>query len=245
MTDPTHHGRWAATANMSLALNTLHEAMEAGPGLPRIALFFGPSGYGKTVASAHAAAVTDAAYVQAREVWTAKSLLMAIAHELGIKHVRKTSYEIVDQIIEQLDRTQQPLILDESDYLVKKQFVDIIRDIHDATNVPIMMIGEEALPGRLKEWERFDNRILVATMAQPSTLADGRLLRNIYCQRVRIEDDLVDHFTTRCKGITRRIVANLNMAQRIAVDELSMMSIDRAAWADRPVMTGDVPVRRV
>lgn len=237
-------GQWAATRNMALALDTLNEVNDAGPGLPRICLFFGPSGYGKTVACAHAASLTDACYIQAREVWTSKSLLIAIANELGIKHIRKTSYEIVDQIIDRLDLSQQPLILDEADYLVKKQFVDIIRDIHDATHVPIMMVGEEALPARLKEWERFDNRILVATMAQPSTIEDGRLLRDIYCQKVRVEDDLADYFTQRCKGITRRIVANLNKAQRVAVDELSMMSLDRAAWGDRPVLTGDVPVRR-
>jgi SpoVK/Ycf46/Vps4 family AAA+-type ATPase len=204
-------------------------------------LFYGPSGFGKTVACSHVAAVTDAAYVEAKSVWTGKTFLEKLAIELGVIHLKKTASGIMDQIVEAVAQRPCPIIIDEMDHLVKKQSVELIRDIYEGTGVPIMMVGEEALPAKLKEWERFDNRILRAEAAMPSTLEDGRLLRDLYVRKVAMADDLVDMFTEQCGGVTRRIVANLQEAQRVAIDELGRMEIDRKSWANRPVLTGSLP----
>ena len=137
-----------------------------------------------------------------------------------------------------------PLIIDEMDYLVeKKKPVNIIRDLHDAASVPIVMIGEEALPAKLKEWERFDNRILVSTPAQPSTLEDAMLLRDHYCIRAHVADDLVEAITVATRGITRRIVVNLQGAQKAAIAQ-GANRIDLAGWGERRFATGALTVRR-
>ena len=237
-------GTRAATQNMSLALNTLYDAMDAGARAPRLALFYGPSGYGKTEGSCHAASITNAAYVTAREVWSGKNFLEALCFELGILRTPPTASKMVDAIVQQLTTSPQPIIIDEMDYLVKKATVDIIRDIHDAVDVAIMMIGMEQLPARLKEWEQFDNRIISVTAAQPTSIDDGRLLRDVYVQKITLEDDLVDYFTKATNGCARRIVNNLYKAQRVAVDELGTLHIDRKAWGNRTVLNGDVPIRR-
>ncbi len=238
------YGKWAATANMSLALNTLYQALNAGPGAPRIAVFEGPSGYGKTVAAAHAASTLDAVYILARSVWNPKSFLEALARELGIVKIGKTAAALVDQIIAELNRDLRPIIIDETDHIVTKKYVEIIRDIYESTHVPILLVGEETLSARLKEWERFDNRLIAIRRAEKATIGDGRLLRNLYARHAYIADDLVDHFTEKCRGITRRIVVNLHNAQFVAIDELDVTSINLKQWGQRPVMTGDVPIRR-
>lgn len=237
-------GASAKTHNMALAFDTMAAAIRADAGVPRMCLFYGPSGYGKSTVCSHVAAMYDAAYVEARSVWTGKTFLEKLAGDLGISHIRRTASTIMDQIIEALAHQPRPIVIDEMDHLVKKQSVDMIRDIYDATGVPIMMVGEEALPAKLKEWERFDNRILKATAAQPASIDDGRLLRDLYVQRVRLEDDLVDHFTKECRGIARRIVVNLQEAQRVAIDEIGAMQISLASWGNRPVVNGDLPLRR-
>jgi Cdc6-like AAA superfamily ATPase len=104
-------------------------------------LFYGFSGYGKSVASAFAAARTDAAYVEAKSIWTQRTLLEEIAGSLGLPPVNRSGPRILGQIIEHLGREPRPLVIDEMDYLVKRQSVEIIRDIHDATSIPILMIG--------------------------------------------------------------------------------------------------------
>lgn len=236
-------GRWAATSNMSLALATLQAAIDAPQPLPRLSTFTGPSGFGKTVAAAAAAARTNAAYLRCESIWTQKTILEKLAIELGIVHVEKTATRIMDQIKNRLDDDPVPLVLDETDNIVAKKSVEIIRDIADATDIAILMIGEEAMPARLKEWERFDNRIISAGLAQPCSLEDGLLLRDVYRGRVDIADDLVEHFVRECRGVTRRVCVNLHDAQRVAVEELETLRIDRVGWGARPVRNGEVPRR--
>jgi len=233
----------AQLTNMSLALRTLLDCQEAPEGSPRLGLFYGPSGYGKSVAAAFCAGRFEAAFIEAKSVWAQRSILEAIARELGVSRLERTNPKILQQIIDALRHEPRALIIDEMDHLVKKQSVEVIRDIHDGAGVPIMMIGEEALPAKLKEWERFDNRILVATAAQPASFDDGRKLRDHYCNRVSIADDLVALFVERTKGVTRRVVTNLQQAQRLALEE-GADAIDRDWWGRRPVLTGEVALRR-
>lgn len=234
---------YAPLTNMALTMRTLVDCMEAGDQLPRLGLVYGNSGFGKTVAAAFAAARTGASYICAQSIWTQRTLLEAIAEELGIVKAERTAPRLLRQIVDELNRAPRPLIVDEMDYLVKKQSVEIIRDIHDATSIAILMIGEEALPAKLKEWERFDNRILVATAAQPASDDDALLLRDHYGFRGVIADDLAVYIAARCKGVTRRIVNNLKHAHRIAATE-GADAIDRAWWGNRALSAGDLPTRR-
>lgn len=234
---------YAPLANMALTLQTIVECTEAEEDQPRMGVVYGNSGYGKTVAAAFAAAQTGATYIEAKSLWTVRALLEAIAEELGISKPERTAPRLLRQIIDELNRAPRPLIIDEMDHLVKKQMVEIIRDIHDATSIAILMIGEEALPTKLKEWERFDNRILVATPAQPASADDALLLRDHYGLRNVIADDLTIHFAQRCRGVTRRIVNNLRAAARTAATE-GVDHIDLAWWGPRPVSNGDIQTRR-
>lgn len=234
---------YAPLTNMSLAVQTIVDCAEAGEHSPRLGLFYGFSGYGKTVAAAFAAARTGAAYILAKSLWNQRPLLEALAEELGITRPERTAARVLQQIIDELNRAPRPLIIDEMDHLVKKQMVEIIRDIHDATNIAIMMIGEEGLPAKLKEWERFDNRILVATPAQPASIDDTLLLRDHYGLGGVVADDLALYFAERCRGVTRRIVNNLKKAGRVAATE-GADQIDRAWWGNRPIMNGEIPTRR-
>lgn len=237
---------FAQLTNMGLGLRTYLDCEEAcaKPGHPRFGILYGPSGYGKSVAMAFTAQRTEAIYIEAKSIWTVRSLLEAISLELGLSVLARSAPRLLQQIIDELNREPRGLIVDETDYLVKKAMVDVLRDIHDATQIPILLVGEESLPAKLKAWDRFDNRILVATPAQPATLADALKLRDHYCPRVAIADDLVAAVVKACGGVTRRIVTNLTRVERTAVDEVAS-SVDLAWWGDRRFSTGDVTVRRL
>ncbi len=232
----------AQLTNMALAYQAMAECDAASENMPRLGVFYGPSGYGKSVGAAFTAARFDAGYVEAKSIWTQRSLLTALAEALGIVKVEKSGPRILEQLIDHLNAHPRPIIIDEMDYLVKKQMVDIIRDIHDATAIAILMIGEEALPAKLKEWERFDNRILVYTPAQAASDQDALKLRDHYCRKAKVADDLVLEFRRSCAGVTRRIVTNLERAQNLAVDE-GKLEIDRDWWGDRRIENGSLPTR--
>lgn len=235
----------ARLTNMRLGLATMLDCQDAEEGSPRFGLFYGPSGYGKSFAAAAIAANLGAAYVVAQSIWSQRTLLETIGRELGIIKLERTGPRLLGQIVDHLQADPVPLIIDEMDHLVKKQSVEIIRDIHDGARVPILMIGEESLPAKLKEWERFDNRILVATAAQPSTMDDALLLRDYYCSRVDVADDLVAAIVEATKGVTRRIVVNLQNAQKAAFDS-GAERINLAGWRDsgRRFATGQIALRK-
>lgn len=235
---------FAKLTNMTLAVETLMTCHEADEGLPRIGLLHGFSGYGKTYAATYAAVQTTAIIVEAKSVWTRpRPVLEAIARELGIYRYMPSVAALLQQVVDALDRDPRPLIIDEMDHLVKSNIVEIIRDIHDATRVGILLIGEEDLPRKLKRWERFDNRILAITPAAPASIRDAMLLRDHYCRAVEISDDLVELVAERCGGVTRRISVNLAEIQTAALGE-GRVSVDRAWWGSRPLKTGDAPLRR-
>lgn len=233
----------AQLTNMALCLQTLMDCRESDNPSARMGIFHGFSGYGKTVAAAFSAVRTGAAYIQAQELWTRKTLLEVLAEELGITRPSRTSANLLRQIIAQLRVRPVDLIIDEMDYLANKGFVNTLRDIHDGTHIAILMIGEEALPSKLKAWERFDNRIVSTTAAQPASYDDAIKLRDHYCHRIGIADDLVELFRVRCKSVTRRIVNNLQLAQKIAAEE-GVANINAEWWGNRPIRTGDVITRK-
>lgn len=233
----------AQLTNMAIAVKAALDVQAAAHLSSRIALFYGPSGYGKTVASAYVAAQLGGVYIRPHSVWTSLTLVRNLAAEVGIAKTARTVPDILGQIIDELRANPRLLIFDEMEFLVKRQLVEIIRDVLDETAVPVMMIGEETLPGKLKEWERVDNRILVRAPAQPASEADALKLRDHYCPRLTVGDDLALHFRDACKGITRRIVVNLMEAQRVAIDE-GADTMTLAAWGNRHIENGHVPARR-
>jgi DNA transposition AAA+ family ATPase len=236
-------GRTAQLSNMALALKTALDLEEARSLSSRIGLLYGPSGYGKTYAAVAVAAELNAVYIRAGSTWTSLTLLKHLAAEVGILKPARTAPDILQQVVDELRVRERLVVIDEMDFLVKAQRVEIIRDILDETRIGVLMIGEESLPAKLKEWERVDNRVLVATAAQPASEADALMLRDHYVTRVVIADDLVLYFREACHGVTRRIVGNLMAAQRFAIDNGHAV-LDRKLWGSRPVETGAVPIRR-
>lgn len=233
----------AQLTNMRIGMTAMLKIVEAPAGVPRIGLFTGRSGLGKTVAAAHVAAHFDGAYVTADPIWTQRSMLEAIATEIGIVKLEKSGPRLFTQIRNHLVAYPQPLIIDEVDYIAERDWIEIIRAIHDQARIPVLLIGEESLPTNLKKRERFDNRILVSEEAQPSTLDDALLLRDYYCTTARVDDDLVADIHRACAGVTRRIVVNLQDAQEGAI-AAGRRAIDRKLWGNRPFKTGQLPRRR-
>ncbi len=113
-----------------------------------------------------------------------------------------------------------------------------------SSGAPILLIGEEALPSKIRRNERIHNRVLTWVPAQPATLADARELAAIYCSKVGFADDLLDYITQRSQGRVRRIVGQPRYDRARGVAR--PVEIADAAWWDRrEIYTGEAPTRRV
>lgn len=238
---PVNMGGKAPLANVGLTVSALQGAMTRPAHLPGIVVLYGPSGLGKSTAAAVAAMQLQAYYVQAKSSWTRKAVYQSILKVMGIVPA-KTIYEMEDQVAAQLAASGRPLIVDECDHLVAKSSIEIVRDIYEASGAAILLIGEEHLPAGLARWERIHNRVLEWVPAQYATMTDARALRNLYCDRVAVEDDLLAKIHEVSKGVARRICVNLERAQQAALG-LGKKSMSLAEWGKRSFYTGEAPVR--
>lgn len=233
----------AHLANVAVCLEALGEAMRRPHHLPGLVVLYGPSGWGKSSAATIASLECDAYYVACQSSWNKGALVKAIAKEMGIMPAKNVA-DITAQVSEQLALSGRPLIIDEMDYLVNKQAVEIVKDIYESSMAAIMLIGEEGLPHKLTRWEHFHNRILKWAPAQPADEVDTRALTELYCRDVEVADDLLNAITASAKGSIRRIVVNLERARTKAL-RLGTESIDLATWGDEPFYTSQPPARRV
>lgn len=229
--------------NVALCNRALERAMNRPAHLPGLVAFYGPSGWGKSTAAAYTANRHRAYYVEAKSSWTKKALLLAVLTEMGVAPA-KTIYEMVDQVSEQLVLSGRPLILDEMDHIVAKKSVEVVRDIYESSNAPILLIGEEMMPAKLRAWERFHNRMLAWVPAQPCDLDDAGALAQLYCREVAIEEDLLHRIVEISRGAARRICVNIESVRQEAMAD-GLDSMDLAAWGDRPLYSGEAPKRRV
>ena len=240
-TEPVNSGNVAPISNVALCLGSLRRIMERPQYLPGISVFYGPSGYGKSTAASVAVIRNNACCVQVRSLWTKKNLFEAICKGLGLRP-GKTLGEMLDQIAEELALSGRPLIIDEADYLVTKGNVELIRDIFEASQAPIMLIGEENLPSNLRRWERFHGRVLDWCPAQPMSMADVKELYKLHSKNVEITEDLLHRIYEIANGSARRVDSNLALVEEVAKTEgRKVMTL--ADWGGRAFYTGEAPRR--
>lgn len=211
-------------------------------GLPGMACFYGWSGFGKSTAAIYAANKFQAVLVQCKSAWTKKSVCSAILAELGLPAKGNTA-DMVDRIAAQLAVQGVPLIIDEADHVVARKMVEIVRDIYEGSQAPVILIGEELLPQKLKEWERVHGRMLDWVAAQPADMSDLNHLASIYAPGLAIDDALKSDLLRMSHGSTRRVCVNLaqlfERAQVLGVEQIGKSDFDQRAF-----FTGTAPVPR-
>lgn len=228
--------------NVGLLANAIDRAMRRPVGLPGLVVAYGKTGYGKSFAAAFAATKHRAYYVECRETWTRKAFLQAVLRDMGITPASTLS-EMVDQIAEQLSRSNRPLLIDDAQYLLDKAAANVITDIFNASQGTIVLIGEERVPTSLAKLERLHNRVLEWVPVQPATADDLRDLVDATYPHLTIADELLEDLRSKTKGCLRRVAVNLyrvhTEAQAIGTDK-----IDLATWGNREWFTGEAPARR-
>lgn len=186
-------------------------------GLPGMATFSGFSGFGKTTAALYACNKFGAHAVQVKSQWTKRYFCESLAAELSIDIRRSwTVPRLIDAVSESLARSGNPLIIDEADILVDRGMIEITRDIYEGSGVPVILIGEEKLPKKLEQFERIHGRMLDWVAAQPGTVDDVQLLAPLYCPKVTLSADAVDHVLREARNSIRRICNNLDRVREYA-----------------------------
>ncbi len=234
--------RTAPLKNVSACFALVQTLINRAPGLPGIGVFCSPSGYGKTWASIYVQNKTGGIRVEAGESWNRKTLLRGILLECGDNNPRGTAADLMHEVISRMgDDPDRPLLIDEADKLVDKGMIELVREIHEHAQIPVLLIGEEMLPKKLQTVERVHNRVLKWELAQPCDAQDARLLAGVYLPKVAIGDVLLERVRAAADGRARRIATSLhNMAQWAQNEGAKTIPDD---W-NGEIVTGMAPQRR-
>lgn len=205
-----------------------------------IGVLHGPPGRGKSMAAGAMVVTYRAYYVQVRRVWSVKTVLAKIAHEMGIKHKDSaTTALLLDLITDELARSGRPLILDEADYLIRTDtLIETVRDIFEGSKRPVLLVGTDELCVGLRNWRQMHSRVYQWVEAPPVSLADARRLAAVYAAGVEIGDDLLAELVERVDGSVRYACVNLARIR----DESLVIGEERmtlGGWGARGFYTDD------
>ena len=235
-----------AIKNVAAFMAMTMRLVDRDPHLPGIGVCSGYSGLGKTYASIFAQNKTRAIRVEVGDSWTRKTLLAAILRECERRVIgRSTVADLSAAAIAALgEDPARPLIIDEADKLIDKGIVEIVRELHEHSGAPVILIGEEALPTKLLRIERLHNRVLDWVQAQPCDLDDARQLARAFCPGLTLADDLLEHIRKQSGGRARRIVVNLAHAKEALRNRSGGKQLTLEQWGNAPLFTGKPPTER-
>lgn len=232
----------APLRNVTLMSALLDRVMNRTSNLPGIGVFYGYSGLGKTTAGAFAANKHRAYVIEVRSAFTGKYFCQQLAIEMGVEPTGMTA-AVAQRIAEQLALSGRPLIIDEADYLIQKNMIEIVRDIYEMSQGAVVLIGEERLPAKLQKWERFAGRVQSYVAAEPMSEDDARHLARLYCPAAEIEGALFAKALKASSASARRMAVNLDRIRELA-DLHNLTRVTAADWGSEAFYTGKVPVAR-
>ena len=177
-------------------------------------LAFGPPGTGKTETGMWYAAQNEVPYIRAKDITSRRSLLSNIVAELGEAPAFRSD-ALFDQAVEQLFDRPRPLLVDEVDYLMRGGMVEILRDLNDITNIPIVLMGMEHADKKLKRFRHLYDRISAVVKF---TLFDEQEIANLADQicETALTKDAVAFIHGQSKGKLRLITTWMSRAEQIA-----------------------------
>jgi len=161
------------------------------PGMPGLGMIWGATGYGKSTAAAWHVNQVHGVYVRALAQWSPRVMLTAIARELDCDARGMNNGELVELVVRRLAETGRPLYVDEADYVIERRMLtDTLRDIHDLSSTPIILIGMHGIERRIRANPQYTGRIAQWVAFEGLDLEDARLLADGLCE-VGVDDDLL------------------------------------------------------
>lgn len=211
-------------------------------GMPGLGVFYGYPGYGKTFGAIYCATTFDVIHISMQGDWTKKTFLERLLMELGVPP-KRTIPDMVSQACEELAIDGRTLIVDESDYAFRRGIIELIRDLHDGSDTPIVMIGMEEFPQKLQKYELIHSRVMSWAAAEPAILRDAKLLASVYAEGVEISEDLLDAIMVRNTGNVRRMVVDIAQVKSEALAQgVDTMSLED--WGGLQFRRKDAPSPR-
>lgn len=151
--------KFVKTKNVNGFIDLILKLQNKPENISKIGLIYGNAGLGKTKTALYLSFKYNAVYVRAVNSMTPKWLLTELAKELE-EIPRSYTSDIFTQCVNALKTKPQMIIVDEIDYLLKDfRTIETLRDLHDETGVPVILVGMQLSKHKLKKHTHLFDRI--------------------------------------------------------------------------------------
>ena len=203
------------THNVKRFITMMNNLQNRAEGVPGMGLVYGEPGLGKTQAIKWWAFKNDAILIRCNQMMSARWLLKEILDYMSEIKPYSIS-DSFDEVIRNLILTPRILIVDEVDYLTmdKNKSIEILRDIHDKANIPVVLVGMTNAHSRLKKFSHLYDRLSEIVKFERFSKAD---IKTIVKELSEIEftDCAIKYIYSNLNRF-RQIVKVINKAETIA-----------------------------
>ena len=175
----------------------------------------GTPGLGKTATLVWWSTQKDSILIRAKKGWTVNWALRDLMTHLGEAHARSTEV-MFNGAVRAISQSEQPIMVDEIQHAMHGGIIEVLRDISDYTETPIIIGGHNGVGATLKRFEQISSRIAYTAQFNASTVADVRLICDELAE-VKVSNEQVEQLHRETGGSMRRLlngIARLEQAER-------------------------------
>ena len=223
------------TKNVKQFVSLMDELQKVPPNIPKMALVYGEHGLGKSQTIQWWADKNDSVYVRATQGMTSTWLLSEIVEELGEEaywHLHD-NFEIIENILREHSKV---IIVDEIDYLIDKNIIETLRDLHDKTACPVVLVGMGAADKKLARYPHLMDRIYKKLKFEKFNSDDIKEILTELTD-LKFKDDAIEYLATRTNQF-RQLVKLINRIEKL-------MKTNQIEELDEYTMKGLLNERRI
>ena len=184
-------------------------------GVPGLGLVCGNAGFGKTRSIQWHTLHSNSIYLRAKATWTTSWMLDCICAELKIFSINRIRDKFAD-LQNTIRSVKCTIFIDEADYLVRdRKLLDTIRDLHDETNMPIVLVGMDEIQKKLMRHHQYWSRISQQVVYKPLSIKEIILLGSELCA-LDMNDSSAEQLFVNTTGNFRDLIVALSHLEKMA-----------------------------
>ncbi len=204
------------TTNVKNFIGLVENLLNKPKNIPKMGLIYGEPGLGKSQTALWLACKYDAIYLRATNLMTGRWLLEEIAKEMD-ENPRYLTSDNFNLIVQKLKQKPQLIIVDEIDYLMNNlKTIEILRDIHDETDCPIIFVGMGLAHKKLERYKHLFDRFSEIVKFETFGVNDISQIINQLAE-IKFTTDSIEYIHKKYNRF-RQIVQLINQLEIIAKD---------------------------
>lgn len=210
------NGIFVKTTNVKNFIGLVENLLNKPKNIPKMGLIYGEPGLGKSQTALWLACKYNAIYLRATNLMTGRWLLEEIAKEMD-EIPRYLTSDNFNLIVQKLKQKPQLIIVDEIDYLMNNlKTIEILRDIHDETDCPIIFVGMGLAHKKLERYKHLFDRFSEIVKFETFGVNDISQIINQLAE-IKFTADSLEYIHKKYNRF-RQIVQLINQLEIVAKD---------------------------